>query len=124
MALFRSALDQGNPFPHGLYWTGIKGSPVPSVVASLLELAKSKGVDSAYVPIETFDALLLRLWRNIEAKSPQMDAKVRQGANSFRSHSSAIDGPPKAASAVQRSSDHCHAAAMAWRYPSPVRRLE
>jgi len=24
MALFRSALDQGNPFPHGLYWTGIK----------------------------------------------------------------------------------------------------
>jgi hypothetical protein len=78
MALFRSVLDQANPFPHGLYWTGIKGSPAPPVVVSLLELAKTKGVKAAYVPIETFDAFLLRLWRNVDGKSPQMDAKVRK----------------------------------------------
>jgi hypothetical protein len=78
MALFRSALEKGNAFPHGLFWTGIKGFAAPPAVQALLELARTKGVKAEYVPIETFDALLLRLWRNIDGKSPQMDAKVRK----------------------------------------------
>jgi hypothetical protein len=78
MALFRSALEQNNAFPHGLYWTGIKGSPVLPAVELLLTSARKKGVKAAYVPIETFDALLLRLWRNIDDKPPKLDAKVRK----------------------------------------------
>ena len=78
MALFRTALKQGNAFPHGLYWTGIKGAPVLTAVKSLLDLAHKKGVKAAYVPIETFDALLLRLWRNIDNRPQELDAKVRR----------------------------------------------
>ena len=78
MALFRSALEQNNAFPHGLYWTGIKGSPALPAVESLLASARSKGVKAAYVLIETFDSLLLRLWRNIDDKSLELDAKVRK----------------------------------------------
>jgi hypothetical protein len=63
MALFRAGLEQNKAFPHGLYWTGIKGSPVLPAVESLLASAKKKGVKAAYVPIETFDTLLLRLFR-------------------------------------------------------------
>jgi hypothetical protein len=30
------------------------------------------------VPIETFDAMMLRLWRNIDTKSEELDAQVRK----------------------------------------------
>lgn len=78
MALFRNSLDSNNPFPHGLYWMGIKGSPVHPSVKELLELAQSKGIQAAYVEIETFDALMLRLWRNIEDKPPSIDKQIRR----------------------------------------------
>ncbi len=78
MELFRQALSQNNPFPHGLFWTGIKGFPAPAAVSSLLDGARSKGVTAAYVPIETYDALLLRLWRNLDDKPANLDAKVRR----------------------------------------------
>ena len=78
MSLFRNALDSNNPFPHGLFWTGIDDSPIYPEVKELLELAQSKNVQAEYVKIETFDTLMLRLWRNIEDKSPDMDAKVRK----------------------------------------------
>lgn len=78
MALFRQALESPNPFPHGLYWTGLKGSAVHPAVTELLEAAQEKGVTAGVVEIETFDALMLRLWRNIEAKPSDMDAMVRK----------------------------------------------
>lgn len=78
MALFRQALETSNPFPHGLYWTGLKGGAVHPAVTDLLAAAQKKGVTAEFVEIETFDALMLRLWRNIETKSPDMDAKVRK----------------------------------------------
>ncbi|MEW8508998.1 MAG: SIR2 family protein [Candidatus Thiodiazotropha sp.] len=78
MELFHSVLEASNPFPHGLFWTGIKGSKIPHVVEDLLEKARSKGVNAHYVPIETSDALLLRLWRNTESKTGEMDAQVRK----------------------------------------------
>ena len=78
MALFRDALNSNNPFPHGLFWVGINGSPIHPEVKKLLELAQSKNVQAEYVRIETFDAFMLRLWRNIEDKPPGMDAKVRR----------------------------------------------
>jgi hypothetical protein len=78
MAAFRDVLSGSNPFPHGLYWTGMKGAPVPPSVAALLADARKRGVVSEYIEIETFDSLLLRLWRNIEAVNPALDAKIKK----------------------------------------------
>lgn len=80
MSLFGVALETSNPFPHGLYWMTLKGSnPNPSVT-SLLEAAREKGVTAKLVEIETFDSLMLRLWRNIEGKSSELDRKVHKSA--------------------------------------------
>lgn len=78
MALFREALKTKGAFPNGLYWTGMKGGGVPASVKTLLDEATGVGIDAHFVPIETFDALMLRLWRNIENKPSQYDAKVRR----------------------------------------------
>jgi hypothetical protein len=78
MDLFRAVLDSSNPFPHGFFWTGIKGSPIRPAVEELLQYARTKGIESHFVPIETFDALLLRLWRNTEGKPEKMDTQVRK----------------------------------------------
>lgn len=80
MNLFRSVLASHNPFPHGLFWTGLKGSAEAPPVTSLLQEARGRGITAEYVPIETFDALILRLWRNIVGKSAEIDAKVRKSA--------------------------------------------
>jgi hypothetical protein len=78
MDLFRAVLQTSNAFSHGLYWTGIKGSkPIPAV-EELLEQARAQGVAAYFVPIETFDALMLRLWRNTSNKPANMDAQVRR----------------------------------------------
>jgi hypothetical protein len=78
MDLFRAVLDIPNPFPHGLFWTGIKGSAPRPQVEELLQQAQKKGVAAHFVPIETFDALMLRLWRNIEGKPKTLDSQVRK----------------------------------------------
>lgn len=80
MAIFNEALAQPNPFPNGLYWTSIKGSPVLPAVAALIQAARDRGVSAALVEIETYDALLLRLWRNLPDKSAALDAKIRRSA--------------------------------------------
>lgn len=78
MALFREALESQNPFPHGFYWTGIKGTSVHPAVTALIEEAQRNGVTAAYVEIETFDTLMLRLWRSLDGKSPDLDAQVKK----------------------------------------------
>jgi SIR2-like domain len=78
MDLLRSVLSTTNPFPHGLYWTGMKNGWVAPAVQRLIDEAKQGGVNAAIVEVETFDALMLRLWRNIESKDPTIDAKVRK----------------------------------------------
>lgn len=78
MKLMSDVLSAPNPFPHGLYWTGMKGSPVHPAVASLLERAQNAGVKASYVEIETFDAFMSRLWRSIDGKPAAVDAKVRK----------------------------------------------
>lgn len=80
MELFRKVLETTNPFPHGLYWTYLKGSPLPDSVPDLIEAARAKGVNAGTVAIETYDSLMMRLWRNIEQKTLEMDAKVRRTA--------------------------------------------
>lgn len=78
MDLFHAALNTPNPFPHGLFWTGMKGRGVPPPVQALLGQAQEVGVNAQHVEIETFDSLMLRLWRNIENRSPVLDRKVRK----------------------------------------------
>ena len=78
MKLFHSALSSPNPFPHGLFWTGMKGSPPLGSVQALIDEASSKGVRAEYVPIETFDSLLSRVWRNIEGRPAELEGKVRK----------------------------------------------
>jgi hypothetical protein len=78
MALLKSVLSTPNPYPHGLYWTRMKNGWVAPSVLQLIGEAKQAGVTTAVVEVETFDALMLRLWRNIEAKVPAIDAKVRK----------------------------------------------
>lgn len=80
MRLLRSALSTPNPYPHGLFWTGMKNAPVLPAVTQLIDDAKRVGVKAGFVEIETFDAFMLRLWRNIEDKEPLIDAKVRKSA--------------------------------------------
>ena len=78
MRLFHRVLDSPNPFPHGLYWTVMNGSVAPPPVRHLVDAALSKGVLAAVVEIQTFDAFMLHLWRNIENKPLALDAKVRK----------------------------------------------
>lgn len=85
--LFRSVLSTSNPFPHGLYWTCMKNGWVAPTVLQLIEEAKQAGVSAALVEVETFDALMLRLWRNVESKDATINAKVR------KSHQVAVSIP-------------------------------
>jgi hypothetical protein len=78
MALFHDALAQPNPFPSGLFWTTIKGAPVLRTVTELITAARAHRVNAHIVEIETFDAFLLRLWRNIPNKPTELDTKVRR----------------------------------------------
>ena len=56
----------------------MKGAPVLPSVTRLIEDAQSAGVNAAFVEVETFDAFMLRLWRNIDGKEPDIDAKVKK----------------------------------------------
>jgi hypothetical protein len=94
MALFRSVLASSNPFPHGLFWTGRKGAQVLPGVTALIRDARSAGVDADYIEVDTFDALMLRLWRNLDDKNPTFDAKVRKTAQT--SVSIPLPGPGRA----------------------------
>jgi SIR2-like domain len=76
MKLFRAVLESHNPFPHGLFWTGIKGAAIRPAVEELLAAARAKGVTTEHVAIETFDALLLRLWRNMRHKPPHLCSRA------------------------------------------------
>lgn len=78
MDLMDEALDVTNAFPHGLYWTTLKKAPVHPRVLSLIETAKSKGIDANIVEIDNFDSLMTRLWRNLSSKSPELDTKVER----------------------------------------------
>jgi hypothetical protein len=78
----RCALSTPNPYPHGLFWTSMKKASVLPAVTQLIDAARRAGVNAALVEVETFDAFMLRLWRNIEDKEPEIATKVRKSARS------------------------------------------
>jgi len=93
MELLFEVLKRPNPFPHGLFWTGLKSHSVPEIVYELLETANSVGVNASFIPIETFDTLLLRIWRNVDDKPETLNAKVQK--NSFSKVSIPLPNPGK-----------------------------
>lgn len=78
MQLFAAALDQPNPFPHGLYWTYV-GSGLAPAVTDFLDRARKKNIKAHAVPIETFDSLLSRIWRRTEQKPAALQKRVQRG---------------------------------------------
>ncbi|MBZ9857984.1 SIR2 family protein [Mesorhizobium sp. CA13] len=78
MSLLHSALATPNQFPHGLYWTGMKNAPVLAAIDRLLEEAARVGLKASFVEVDTFDALMLRLWRNMDGKEPEINARVQK----------------------------------------------
>ena len=44
----------------------------------LISAARAKGVNASTVAIETYDSILMRLWRNVENKTKETDDKVRR----------------------------------------------
>ncbi len=79
MDLLHNALGTQNPFPHGIYWLTMKGSSLPQQVAGFIEAANQQGIRAESVEIDTFDTLMLSLWRNLTEKSDETDKKVRKG---------------------------------------------
>ncbi len=78
VALFYKALEQPNPFPHGLYWTHMKGIQPIAAVKALLAVAKAKGIKAEAVEIETYDSLMLRIWRNTDTPPREIDLRVKK----------------------------------------------
>lgn len=76
MALIAEALDGPNPFPHGLFWTTMKGRRPLSAVEDLIKKASGHGVKAEVVEIETFDSLMSRVWRQLPGRSPALIAAV------------------------------------------------
>ncbi len=76
--LFERTLEFNNPFPGGLFWTGLKGSKPSPSVSKLIEKAKAKNISAEFVEIETYDTFLLRIWRNLDNKPKELDVKVRR----------------------------------------------
>lgn len=44
----------------------------------LIGAARAKGVNASTVAIETYDSMMMRLWRNVENKTKEMDDRVRR----------------------------------------------
>ena len=77
MAMFRSALEQNNPFPQGLFWTTPRLSDVAESVSQLINSAGEKGVHAQIIEIGTFDIMLSKMWRQLPEKSDKLELKVR-----------------------------------------------
>lgn len=80
MAAFEAAIDQMNAFPKGLFWlTSVNGNIFPAV-NNLIEKAQQKGISAHVIPSDTFDTLLVKIWKQIDNKPKQLDEKIRRSA--------------------------------------------
>ncbi|MBX4863723.1 SIR2 family protein [Rhizobium bangladeshense] len=77
MNLLHDVLKSSNPFPHGLFWTGIGHNPLP-VVTELIEAARARNVHAEYLVVDSYDTLMSRLWRSVSNKPADLDAKVHK----------------------------------------------
>src|SRR5579872_5930626 len=70
------ALSGTNPFPHGLFWTVMKGRKPLKAVADLIAAAKAQGINAEVIEIETFDSLMSRIWKQLPSVPAQLVAAV------------------------------------------------
>jgi len=77
MQMLRGAIDQSNPFPHGLFWTVPNASRVAPKVCELLLYAQSKGVKCGVVQTGTFDEMMSKVWKMLANRPADLDSKVR-----------------------------------------------
>ncbi|WP_208110140.1 SIR2 family protein [Methylocaldum gracile] len=77
MAMMDKALEQPNPFPHGIWWTTPDMAGVAPAVVAFIEGAKSKGLSAHVVETDPFDVMLSKIWRQIPDKPQALDQKVR-----------------------------------------------
>lgn len=80
MAMLSEAIEQNNALPHGLFWTVPKLTYASERVRDFISLARGKGIAANLVETGTFDEMLSKIWRNIEAKPPELEAKVRRAS--------------------------------------------
>jgi hypothetical protein len=76
MSMFRSALDQSNGFPHGLFWTTPRLADVTQSVHDFIVFARKKGIGAYLVETGTFDTMLTRLWRQQSQRPAHLEAKL------------------------------------------------
>jgi len=77
MEMFRAALEQGNPFPQGLFWTTPRSSDVAESVKKLIGIAIEKRVRAHIIETGTFDIMFSKMWRQLSDKPEKLDMKVR-----------------------------------------------
>jgi NAD-dependent SIR2 family protein deacetylase len=77
MMMFNKALDGVNPFPRGLFWTTSSKNNCLLSVKQLIEKAQAKGVQAEIVEVNTFDDLLIRLWKQTEDKPKELTDKIQ-----------------------------------------------
>jgi hypothetical protein len=78
MSLFEAALDGNNPFPHGLFWTTLRGRKPLKPVEDILNKARAKGILAELIEIETFDSLMSRLWRQLPDRPAELVKAVNK----------------------------------------------
>ena len=75
---FRRAIEQPNAFPKGLFWiTSFHGFVFPAVT-QLINDAKSKGINAHIIEADTFDILMIRIWKLTKDKPANLDAKIKR----------------------------------------------
>jgi len=79
MELLHEGLGSQNPFPHGIYWTVIEGTTPSKPILKFVEAARENGITAEILEIETYDTLMLSLWRNLNERPEGLDEKVRKG---------------------------------------------
>lgn len=70
------ALGGNNPFPHGLFWTVMKGRKPLKAVVDMISAAKARNVNAEIVEIETFDSLMSRIWSQLPNRPSSLIAAV------------------------------------------------
>lgn len=89
MSTLIDALNNGNGFPHGLFWLNRRGSQIHESVKSFLEVANAKGVQAVVVDIENFDEFMADLL----AADSAIDDETRGVILPWRSHLKDLEVP-------------------------------
>lgn len=79
MSMFKTAIEQHNAFPMGLFWMVTSTMNIDPRVIELIEKAKKNNVKADIIETGTFDSLLSRIWKLLPDKTDALNQKVRTG---------------------------------------------